>query len=346
MRPHDVHNGVLLGPEVPLAALGSGLGILAVRAARRDAPNQAVAVVGAAGAFAALSSLFGSPIVGAVVVIEAVGLGGPALPLVLVPGLLAAGIGSLVFIGMGRVSGLSTTAYTIVPLHLASYPRPDAAAFAWTILLALAGALVVFAIVRLGVATKDLVVRRPFIVVPAAALVVAGLAIAFFEVTGEPANLILFSGQEGMGPVVQHAASLSLATLAVLMVFKGLVWGVSLGAARGGPTFPAIFLGIVGGLMAGHLPGFAETPAIAMLIGVGCVAVLRLPLSSVIIALVISGAGAGAAPLVILGVAVAFLAVAGLSYRFKSGLEETAAAPAAGPAAGASPANDLDTRTS
>ena len=46
--------------------------------------------------------------------------------------------------------------------------------------------------------------------------------------------------------------------LALLLLFKGLAWSISLGNFRGGPTFPAIFLGVAAGLMAGHLPGYAE----------------------------------------------------------------------------------------
>jgi H+/Cl- antiporter ClcA len=93
--------GIVLGPEAPLIALGGGLATLAIRLARNDAPPQVEAVVAAAGAFAAISFIFGSPVIAAVIMIEATGLGGPRLPLVLVPGLLAAGIGSLVAIGMG-----------------------------------------------------------------------------------------------------------------------------------------------------------------------------------------------------------------------------------------------------
>jgi len=324
--------GLVLGPEAPLIALGSGLGILAVTLARKDAPNQAFAVMAAAGSFAAIASLFGSPIIGAIIIIEAAGLGGPMLPLVLLPGLLAAGIGSLVFVGMGTVTGLSTAAYAITPLSLPSYPRPTLAAFGWTILLAIAAALVAFGIMSLGRAVKRLVRERPFLVVPIAAVVVAGLAIAFFEITGEPVDLVLFSGQDGMGPVVQQAATLSLGTLAILIAFKGLAWGVSLGAGRGGPTFPAIFLGIVGGLLAGHLPGFAETPAIAVLIGVACVSVLRLPLSSVVITLVVAQAGIGPTPLVIVGVVIAYLVTVGLSARLASADARPAAvAQGAGP---------------
>jgi H+/Cl- antiporter ClcA len=54
-------------------------------------------VVGAAGSFAAISTLFGSPILGAFLLMEATGLGGTMLELVLIPGLLASGIGWLIF---------------------------------------------------------------------------------------------------------------------------------------------------------------------------------------------------------------------------------------------------------
>ena len=126
---------------------------------------------------------------------------------------------------------------------------------------------------------------------------------------------MLFSGQDGMGPLVQHAATLSLGTLAWLIVFKALAWGVSLGAARGGPTFPAIFVGIVGGVLVAHLPGLAETPAIAVLVAAMCVSMLRLPLSSIVIALIITRAGLGSTPLIIVGVAVAYFVTIGLAAR-------------------------------
>src|SRR3954453_21092771 len=45
--------GAVLGPEAPLIALGSGLAVLAVRTVNRGAPAQVIAVVGAAGSFAA-----------------------------------------------------------------------------------------------------------------------------------------------------------------------------------------------------------------------------------------------------------------------------------------------------
>ena len=78
--------GLVLGPEGPLIAVGIGLGTLAMRLVKRDAPEQAVGLMAAAGSFAAVSSIFGSPVIGAVLLIEATGLGGATLPLVSCPG--------------------------------------------------------------------------------------------------------------------------------------------------------------------------------------------------------------------------------------------------------------------
>ena len=69
--------GVVLGPEPPLIAIGSGLGVLAVHLIKRDAPETAATVIGAAGSFAAVSTLLGSPLVGAFLLMEAPGIGGP-----------------------------------------------------------------------------------------------------------------------------------------------------------------------------------------------------------------------------------------------------------------------------
>src|SRR5215218_3854938 len=48
--------GAVLGPEAPLIAIGSGLGVLAVRLAARDAPPHASVVIATAGSFAAVSA--------------------------------------------------------------------------------------------------------------------------------------------------------------------------------------------------------------------------------------------------------------------------------------------------
>jgi hypothetical protein len=170
-----------LGPEAPLIALGGGLAILTAKLVRRDAPPEVLTVVAAAGAFAAMSMIFESPLIAAVILIEATGLGGPRLPLVLLPGLLAAGIGSLISIGMGSWTGLSTSAYSLPALSLPAFDRPDLGDFGWTILLAAAVAVAAFWVFRLARALVGMVTTRPFLLLPTAGRVVAGLGIAFHE---------------------------------------------------------------------------------------------------------------------------------------------------------------------
>ena len=116
--------GLVLGPEGPLIALGTGLGILTVSLVRRDAPPQVLTLMAAAGSFAAVSSIFGSPVIGAVLIIEATGLGGPTLALVLLPGLVAAGIGSLVFVGLGIVVRVQHGGLVAEPVPAARLRRP------------------------------------------------------------------------------------------------------------------------------------------------------------------------------------------------------------------------------
>ena len=70
--------GAVLGPEAPLIAIGGGLGVLAIHLVNKDAPPMAAVVIGGAGSFAAIATLFGSPLAAAFLLMEAVGVGGPA----------------------------------------------------------------------------------------------------------------------------------------------------------------------------------------------------------------------------------------------------------------------------
>src|ERR1700754_971842 len=239
------------------------------------------------------------------------------LPVVLLPGLISAGVGSIVFIGMGAWTGLSTSAWTLSPLELPAFAEPTAVHFLWAVALSVAAAVVVFVIVELARFIARYVARRPVVLTIVAGLVVGGLAIAFNRVTDQPTTSVLFSGQDAFSALIEDAPTLSLSVFAWLLVFKGIAWSISLGNFRGGPTFPALFLGAVAGLLAGELPGLSEVPAVAVLMGAACVSVLRLRLSSVVIALLLtSSAGIAFGPLVIVAVTTAYITTEMLSARF------------------------------
>ncbi len=300
--------GLVLGPEAPLIALGGGLGLLAARALRQSAQPELGELLAACGAFSAVALIFDSPIIAAVILIEATGLGGKQLPRVLVPGLLAAGIGSLVSIGMGSWTGLSTSDYALGALDLPTFDRPAFGDFAWTILLAAGIAVGSFCIVRAARRLVPVVSARPLLALPAAGLAVAGLAIGFSEAAGKSVDEVLYSGQDQLPGLVTGAGAWSIGALALLIACKGVAWSLSLASFRGGPTFPAMFLGAVAGIMASHLPGYDLTPAVAVGLGAGVASVLRLPLSAVLLAVVLTAhSGAGASPLIVVGVVVAYL---------------------------------------
>src|SRR5205823_4534297 len=127
-------------------------------------------------------------------------------------------------------------------------------------------------------------------------------------------NDVLFSGEESLSTLVGSAGAWSLSALALLIAFKGLAYAVSLGSFRGGPVFPAMFLGSAAGLMAAQLPGFETTPAVAVGLSAAVVGVLRLPLSGVVLAVLLtSKAGLGTGPLIIVGAVVAYLTTLALT---------------------------------
>jgi hypothetical protein len=116
--------------------------------------------------------------------------------------------------------------------------------------------------------------------------------------------------------LVDNPGAWSLGALFMLMACKGLAWSACLGSFRGGPTFPAIFIGAAGGIAASHLPGLSLTPAVAVAMGVMVVSFLKLPLSAIVIATALTvSSGLSVGPLIIVGVVVAYLATLGLQGR-------------------------------
>jgi H+/Cl- antiporter ClcA len=309
--------GAVLGPEAPLIALGGGLAALTVKLLRRDVPATAQAVVAAAGSFAAISALFGSPLLGAFLLMEAIGLGGISMELVLLPGLLAAGVGSVVFIGLDAWTGLGTFSLRIPNLpHVGS---PSAAEFGWAVAVGLAAAILGTAIRRLGLLVRAQVEGRLVLATPVAGLVVAGLAVAYAAGTGRSFTEVLFSGQSALPSLVAHASGYTVGTLLLLLCCKGLAYGVCLASFRGGPVFPSLFLGAVGGIALAHLPGLTMVAGMAMGIGAMCAVMLRLPLTAVLLAtLLLYSDGVAVMPLVIVAVVVAYV----VSARFTPAPEQ------------------------
>lgn len=315
--------GAVVGPEAPLIALGGGLAVLVIWLVRRDVPAGTAAVVAATGSFAAVSTLLGSPLTGAFLLMEASGLGGLAATVVLVPGLLGAGIGSLIFIGLDSLTGYGTFSLAIPDLPAAG--TPTVAEFGWALAVGLAAAPLCLGIRRLALVLKPQVERRLLVATPLVGLAVAGLAIAYAEGTGRGASQVLFSGQSALPELLHDGAAYSVGTLLALVTCKGLAYGATLSAFRGGPVFPAMFVGAAGGIALSHLPGLPLIPGAAIGIGAMLTGMLKLPLTSVLLTTLFLGSdGVTVMPLVIVAVVVAYVA----AVRLGPAPSPSAAAPA------------------
>jgi len=304
--------GVVLGPEGPLIALGAGLGALAVRLVKRDAPARVQSVLAAAGSFAAISTLLGSPLSGAFLLMEASGLGGPTLGLVLIPGLLAAGVGSLMFIGLDAWTGLGT--FSLAIPGLPPVGAPTGAEFLWAVVIGVLAVPVGAGIRWLGLFLRRYVEQRIMLLTPLIGLAIAGLAIAYAAATGKSSSDVLFSGQSALGPFIEQSGSFTVGALLLLIACKGLAYGASLSSFRGGPTFPALFIGAAGGVALSHLPGLSLVTGVAMGIAAMSTVMLRLPLTSVLLTtLLLASDGLTVMPLVIVAVVVAYVLSARLT---------------------------------
>jgi chloride channel protein, CIC family len=303
--------GAVLGPEAPLIAIGTGLGVLSLRLARRDVPETARMVIGVAGSFAAVSTLLGSPLVGAFLLMEAAGVGGPLLGVVLIPGLLAAGVGALIFVGLDAWTGFGT--FSLAVPNIPVFGTPDLAQFFWALGIGIGAAVLGTAIRRLALALQSVVEPRRILVTPVLGLVIAGLAIVFSEGTDKGSSQVLFSGQDALAPLIHGAAGWTAGALALLVACKALAYCLSLSAFRGGPIFPGMFIGAAGGIALSHLPGLPMIAGAAMGIGALTVAMLRLPLTSVLLTtLFLQADGLALMPLVIVAVVVSHVVTARL----------------------------------
>jgi H+/Cl- antiporter ClcA len=298
--------GAVLGPEAPLIAIGSGLGVLAIHLVKRDAPPMAVVVIGVAGSFAAIATLLGSPLVGAFLLMEMAGLGGPTMELVLLPGLLSAGVGALIFVGLDNLTGFGTFSLNVGTLpHVGS---PTGTEFLWAIVIGLAAALTATGIFRLASWLRPLIQQRRLLLSPLAGLAVGGLAIAYAAGTTHGSSDVLFSGQTALPALVQQAAGYTVGALLLLMICKGLAYAISLSSFRGGPIFPSMFIGAAGGIALSHVGGLPVVAGAAMGVGAMVAGALRMPLTAVLLpSLLFLSDAVALMPVVIVAVVVSYV---------------------------------------
>jgi Voltage gated chloride channel len=200
--------------------------------------------------------------------------------------------------------GTFSLALTAVPPAV----NPTVASMAWALAMGAAGALLGWVIRWIGLSLRPVVHVNRVLVTSVLGLLIGLTAMAYQLISGHSFTQVLFSGQDALPEVVEHAADYSVGVLILLAACKTFMYGLSLSAFRGGPVFPSMFIGGVLGIAVSGLPGMSLAPAIGMGIGAMCAAMLRLPLTSTLLATLLLGAdGLSVTPEVVVAVAVAFV---------------------------------------
>jgi len=283
--------GLVLGPEAPVMAVGSAVGLAITSLVRSDAREQGV--LSMAGIFSAISTLFGGPLVAGVMLTEGgISMGAVLIP-VLLPGFVAAAVGYLVFLGVGPYTGAPAPGLQV----------PDLPAYVGTsvpdlIIAIVVGVVTAALIVAINGAAKRVAALQDGRqgdrgVGLVAALLLGGLAVGALAqlatVFGVAPDDVLFSGQASIPALVSES---SLIALVVLVIAKAAAYVVSLATGfRGGPIFPAVFLGVNVAAFAVELFGTSPTFAIAIGCAAGMAAQTRLVVTSMLFAALLVGSG-------------------------------------------------------
>jgi H+/Cl- antiporter ClcA len=174
---------------------------------------------------------------------------------------------------------------------------------------------------RFALVVADVAQRHRSTILVGVGFLVGLLAVGFRAVTDQPVDLVLFSGQNALPGLIGLG---SAGVLVLLVLGKALAYGLSLGSGfRGGPVFPATFLGIGIGVLASLvLPGLNLTPAVITGLAAGSAAVLRAPFFGALFAALLGGSSATETiPLAILGAVIGWLTALVFNPRETPGTE-------------------------
>ncbi len=303
--------GPVLGPEAPLIALGSVVGMAVTLFVKLD--ERGKAVLGTAGSFSAISALFGGPLVAGMLLVEAgIGMGSALIP-ALLPGLVAAAVGYVIFVGFGTWGGLHETALTVPGLPL--YHDIHVGDLLIGIGVGIAAALLITGVRLIGGRVDGLThgrARMPLLLVAGGLAV--GLLALLARALGANSQDVLFSGQTSVPGLV---AEQSLKIVLILLVAKALAYAVSLGCGfRGGPVFPAIFLGVALSSVAEIVFNTSPTLAVAVGTAAGMAAMIRLLFAPLLFAVLLVGPnGLHTMPAAVLASAAAWVVMAIIDPR-------------------------------
>ena len=158
------------------------------------------------------------------------------------------------------------------------------------VVVALIAGIAVLLSRQVGYALERVQKVRPTVAIIVSALVIGGLAAAVMLAFDQPYDVVPFSGETAMDSLLTETSA--LAVLAIV-VAKALSYGVSLGGGwRGGPIFPAAYIGVAAAVLMGLV--ITSTPMSALVVAGlagGVAAMLKLPFTAGLLAIVILALG-------------------------------------------------------
>jgi H+/Cl- antiporter ClcA len=279
--------GAVLGPEAPLIAIGSIVG-LAVTLFTKVGERQR-RVLGTAGSFSAISALFGGPVVAGTMMVEGgLEMGAGLLP-VLLPGFVAAASGYLLFVGFGSWGGLHEQGLAVpdLPAYHGEHLRDLIVA----VVVGVLAALTISGVRRLSGVVSGIGIGMALLLIGGGLAV--GLLAQIADWLGANSQDVLFSGQSGV-PALAAANSTKIVVI------------------------PAVFLGIA--LATFAVVWFDVSPTLAVAVGAaaGMAAGTQLLITSTLFAsLLVGDAGPDAIPAAVFAAAAAWLTMRALAARSK-----------------------------
>ena len=234
-----------------------------------------------------MGMIFGNPLITVILLLEAAVVkgaqGGKAASMAILPVMFALGFGYAVQVGFTNVPGVGSN--TLAVPGLPAYPVLEV------------GDLLASCRRRWWPGSSPPWPSRPLadpgpelpapvVAIVISGLVVAALALAVQYSTTLSVDAVLFSGQAAIPTVLTVT---SVGTLLLVGIAKSIAYSVSLGGGyRGGMIFPAVYLGVVVGTIASLiLPSAAMAPMVAAGIAAGSAAVVRLPITSTMLAVLL-----------------------------------------------------------
>jgi H+/Cl- antiporter ClcA len=266
-------SGASVGPEGGLADLGGGTAtLLAEKLKIRASSIIFITYCGVAGSF---GSFFGSPLIGAFVAMEYLFIQGIPYIELLVPGLVSATVGYLVYY---HVFNITLSGILIFP----EYASPLFIDLLWALVIGVIGGFFgVYYRWLYAKLEKHLFHRLKSS--PIKRGLIGGVTVGLI---GSFVPLLLHSGQSEIISILFQSSAYTVGFLLLLMLGKSVVTAISFNTVfKGGPVFPYLFMGGTMGLAITQLLPFIPQ-GVGVTAGMAAVASALFPLPISVILLV------------------------------------------------------------